>query len=249
MILNIIVENLQDLSLRSISVNLYLNYRICYKNSWKIPKAIGDKIFNYCSKHKHLFHIDDFYLFYKIITSLERVKINKKHIVSAYILHNLDTNGIKEINLSNIILDNCEKLGEFLLKCTQIESINLKDCKFKSNQSIRIFNGLIPSAQHHLKSINLSNCNLNKREGECLKFLFFRCSKLEEINMEGNSHISYLFKEFFSKLSEKCSKSLRNINLSWCHLEENAMIEFNEVLDKFFAIESRSDLGKSYLST
>lgn len=70
-------KTLTKICLKSISLNLYLNYKICENNGFKIPESVGDKIFEYVNVSRNKIEIHDSKIFQKSIMDISKFYCGK----------------------------------------------------------------------------------------------------------------------------------------------------------------------------
>lgn len=250
----IIISSLKEIALKSISINLHLNYQICLKNSWKLPNIISDLIFSYVTetntfskkmenffKHKLFtgikfeFNEKTVQFFSSKVTTIQNIIIEEKSfkkIINFDFLneHQLDILSIN--NLKNFSLINCQ----FSLTSDHL-FLNSSVCFNENREVCQVFfsNFLLKNSLHIR---NMSN------------FFFYKnLSKLIE-----NSHLclkSITFQSCFFPLDSLAYlqdaigklKNLEEINFYPLKLNESVQYEFSKFL-KNILISTKKTLTK-----
>lgn len=228
--------NLSDLCMKNISLNLYLNYEICSKYSWKIPNELGNLIYKYYF-YSTTYREEDLNFFNGRITSI--TKFDKKYNKYCFIkiLKIISIENLKEIYLSNSHLNEeiSKNFGRILENCHKIEIIDISQNEFMGNGLLDICNGLTNSS-NNLRRIDFSRCALNSIQSKYISKLLMYCSKIEKINLCWNRDLENGLLDICNGLINS-SSSLREVNLSRCALDEKQCEDFAKLLHSAINVE------------
>lgn len=188
-----IIKSLEEIALKEVCLDLPLNYEICIKNNWKIPKKIGDDIFKYSINFSKPLNTKKCRIFQSNITELSEFSVFNR----IFEVDNYDfLNGHHFINLYFRELKNFHFLNpDFRITTKNFSFSNMKIryfdwSKFFQNSLIveeSLTLKYITSNTSHFKAI----CGLIEKCGPQLKELTVIESKMKE------SQLSMLTSEIF----------------------------------------------------
>lgn len=120
---------------------------------------------------------------------------------------------LKNVYLSIFCLNERQSkfLSNLLVNCCSLEKFTLH-CKQENRRCfIDIFNGLLNSS-NTLKEINLSYCDIDENQSRELGNLLIKCSKIESLDLSGNTKIGVGFSDICESLINSCA-TLKEISL------------------------------------
>lgn len=131
------IDTLQQLCLENICSFLYLNYKLCEYNSWKIPYYFGDILFkSIIDIKKYKFNEEQLYIFKNEISSLTSVYIDNekfKDIENFEFLNKHELNSLSLVNIGKFVIENIPiriTAKKVLLKNVKLFNNNLELLKF-----------------------------------------------------------------------------------------------------------------------
>lgn len=145
---------------------------------------------------------------------------------------------LREVNFSSVNLDKQKSLevAQLFKNCNLLEAIDLSTNENMTTGLQEILNALIKTSSS-IKKINLSNCDLNKRQcqefGEFLK----NCQAIEEINLSLNENMKSGLKDICTGLA-KSTDTLNKLDFYWCDLRKNECESIGILLENCSNIRS-----------
>lgn len=225
-----------------------LTFKNCFINDFLFGEIFNGKYFYQIKKlvlksclinTKKCIVLDNFF---QLNRQLEEFNLSKNSGINSdgfkKIFHGIkySANSIKIVNLSdcNLSKERAILLGEVLSKFSGLFEINLSfNCMqigFKT-----VCEGLLASSSC-LGKINLAGCDLDEIDSEYLCKLLEHCSTLTELNLNYNSRLKCGFRNIFERL-KICNKSLRNLYLSSCNIEEKISINLGQLFSSCMYLE------------
>lgn len=202
------MKSLKDFCVEKVSLNLNSNRKLCMKNGWKIPKKIGNKLFEHVLKSKNVLTDHDVGFFEKEISEFSnfhftnnKFKISNFNFLLDQHLENLSLRSIKNFQINNtnglsvytknfiLEMNNKipnEEMAYFLQNSLYVEnSIEIK-LNFKEEKNLKIIYSLISHCSKNLKIINVKcpPVGLTYFEKFVLKLSDFNYLEEMKVNME-----------------------------------------------------------------
>lgn len=249
---------LENICLNSICLNLYLNYRICKKNSLRIPSRIGQLIFENSFIILLKFDSNDLKFFKKEITDLKSIDLQKKQFkyIEYYDFlngHNLDLlqiGIIEKFNLKNsknfhltsneIIIKhygtNSNNTGKLLNYCFIKESITL--LLKEDSENFNDFINLIKNCDDSLRILDLQENNLSLIEFEKILKILTTKPNLKNLSIDllsSNNDYENLNENIKNNLFVNLSENVTDLNIA---IDDYLYKNFYNVLDKFKYLNS-----------
>ncbi|CAD5126989.1 unnamed protein product, partial [Dimorphilus gyrociliatus] len=235
------VEILKTFVNENVTFSIENDVKIHYKiDNKQIERKFGRKLGKKFDFSKKCFFKSDMKKVLNILqTNSDIEEINLSH--NLFISNNLSqiclnlNNSVRTLKVLIIqncmLIENmCETIGKWILNyCNVIEHLNL-------SQNLNMGNGLmiicenIKKSTFTLKSLELSNCNLNAKQCESITSLLLKCCNFEYLNLSNNLNIGDKLLRICQALFEKSSKTLRNINFEKCNLDTDSLKQIGKLL-------------------
>lgn len=174
------MKSLKRITVENVTSNLYLNYELCLKYDWKIPKRIGDEIFEFAFKYGKPLNDNDTLFFQRKITELSefctgigRFNVKNYNFLLDHELNNFCVRYVNNINIDwkfgKIITENFKIIQnetpdsgmenifkECLIVKTSIK-VNLSD----NNRILKGIFSMIENSKLNLKKLSIKCNNIN----------------------------------------------------------------------------------------
>lgn len=243
------MKSLQRISIEIIVSKLNWNYKLCEKNNWKIPKRIGDKIFEFAFKYKKPLNDDDMLIFQRKITELSEFHCSKgrfdlsnydfllNHHLEKFSLRNVvdfnvDYNSSKLYTKSfNIKQDELpeKNIENFLKKNLHVESSISVDVS-NNNTILRGIFSLIENCSSNLRILSIKCLNVNWKYLKTFFIKFPEMKNLEKFKLK-LYHGQTLDKSYGNSLLDSLinlTKNLKSLIIPMMPFSYSSMIRFLE---------------------
>lgn len=225
--------------------NLYINYIICKRKSWKIPDNLFCLIFEYFMEFKYPICKEDLDFFNRNHECINKLELRKRHIkfLNIYVHLNVKNLKILKIHQSRVNDIDVEYISKIIKNCSKLEELFIKRCRILPKVS-EIVKALMNSSST-LKSISIPISYINKDLSKKLRNLLINCSKLEKFelsnpHLEGGENFSSLFQSVSS-----CAKTLRKLSFNGYGIDENISKLVKNVFKECYLLEE-VDLSYNY---
>ncbi|CAD5125441.1 DgyrCDS13659 [Dimorphilus gyrociliatus] len=163
------------------------------------------------------------------------------------------SNSLKYLNFSHCNMEEYDAryFEDLLNLCNNIKEFHFAENRCLKNGFKAICNGLKSSA-NMLEILNISDCNLDRDDGEFLGELLKELERLRVLNISSNPTIGKAFKVIFNGLRQS-SNYLQYLDFSLCDLQENEgkylgnLLKYCPFLQTFNFSENRK-IGKGFFS-
>lgn len=149
------LKKLKVLTREKIFLNLNFYYLICKKNTWKLPKSLGDDLFhNFLYDNHHLGEEDNLKFFTKEITSISKIEFCREIWKFPNFFKEIDKESLENIDDCLLYLsDNSDEIMiNLLTECRHIQEIRIGD----SYKDYSLFN-LLENSKSTLKFVQLTH--------------------------------------------------------------------------------------------
>lgn len=236
------IKKLTDMALEDVCSNLLFNYNICKLYSLKIPRNIGDMVYNFYLNNNYSLNFEDLCFFHKDITSLSKLSLLNKHFSKNPKFNNflqiLDGKQLREIDFSNCNFyeEQCKNIGKFLTDCFQVEKIYF-DCNKDMHDGWSDICLALDNSTNTLREIHFSRCDLQDSQCKVIGKLLSNCHKIELVDLSNNGNsIEYQNGDIKNGWYDICSglmnasENIKVIDFSWCDLNASQCEEIGKLL-------------------
>lgn len=172
--------------------------------------------------------------------NLKSINFGWNRLIDGSIFGNLlfSSNTLESLNFCNCDLDKrmIKNLSDLFSQCSRIKNINLSFNKNVGSTKNRIFQNLQKSSST-LETINLCNCDLEKKSIKDISDLFLNCSNLKNINLSRNKNIGCTKYPIFQNL-QKSSSTLETLELNNCQYNDKTLGDLSDLFSKCLILKN-----------
>lgn len=146
------------------------------------------------------------------------------------------------ISSSELNEEDITNIGKIILRYPSIQAVEISNLKLTMKSLSHIFHGLSASA-NVLKHILLNDCGLNDKMCELVTKILRPCTQLEILNLANNKRTKKGLINILISLNPTLNNILKEIDFSFCCLNESQSKDIGKLLLRFKSIESAGFKG------